>query len=75
MNRWTQTEEQQQTAIHIEPDAPEKDELARCGFTPEESIALLWLRRWYQSGGSDRMRLVRNFEFLKQLVMTGRLAV
>jgi len=29
---------------------------------------------WYQSGGSDRMQLVRNFEFLKWLVVTGKLA-
>ena len=73
MNRWTQPEEQQKTAIHREPDAPEKDELDRCSFTAEESIALLWLRNWYQSGGSDRMQLVRDWEFLKRLVMTGRL--
>ena len=51
------------------------DELARCGFTEEESAALLWLRRWYQSGGSDRIEIVRSFEFLKWLIMTRRLTV
>jgi hypothetical protein len=35
--------------------------------------ALLWLRQWYQTGGSDRMPILRHWEFLKQLVMTGRL--
>jgi hypothetical protein len=63
--------------IHVEEqrtrDLLEKDNLAECGFTAEESAALLWLRAWYQSGGSDRMQLVRNFEFLKLLVTTGRL--
>jgi len=29
---------------------------------------------WYQSGGSDRMQLVRHWEFLKWLVVTGKLA-
>jgi hypothetical protein len=75
MIRWTQAEAQQQTATHREPDAPEKDELARCGFTPEESTALLWLRRWYQSGGSDRSELLRHWEFLEWLVIMGLLDV
>jgi len=34
-------------------------------------VALLWLRHWYQTGGSDRMPLVRHWEFLKWLVMAG----
>ena len=59
----------------LEADTPEKDRLADCGFTAEEIVDLLWLRDWYQSGGSDRMQLVRNWEFLKRLVMTGRLEV
>ncbi len=49
--------------------------LSQCDFSTEESAALLWLRHWYQSGGSDRMQLVRHWEFLKWLVMTGRLEV
>jgi hypothetical protein len=67
--------EQLTTATHAEAGASEMDELARCGFTAEESVALFWLRCWYQSGGSDRMELVRNFEFLKWLVKAGKLTV
>jgi hypothetical protein len=33
----------------------------------------LWLRHWYQTGGSDRMPLVRHWKFLKWLVMAGML--
>ena len=57
----------------LETDAYERDWLSQWGFTAEESIALFWLRQWYQTGGSDRMSILRHWEFLKQLVMTGRL--
>ena len=50
------------------------DELAQDSFTAEEIAALFRLRGWYQSGGSDRMQLVRHWEFLKWLVVTGKLA-
>jgi len=60
-------------ATSLETDIPERNRLAEGGFTAEESAALLWLRHWYQSGGSDRMPILRHWEFLKQLVMTGRL--
>jgi hypothetical protein len=62
-------------ATHVETDAPTKDSLAQCGCTAEEIVALLWLRHWYQTGGSDRMEIVRHWEFLKWLVMTGKLEV
>jgi hypothetical protein len=75
MNLQIQAEDQLTIATYGETDAPERDGLAQCGFTAEESAALLWLRRWYQSGGSDRMEIVRHWEFLKWLVMTGKLEV
>ena len=59
--------------MRVETNAVERYQLAQWGFTAEEMVALLWLRRWYQSGGHDRMELVRHWEFLKLLVMTGRL--
>lgn len=59
----------------LETEAIESDGLVECGFTAEESAALLWLRSWYQSGGSDRIQLVRHWEFLKFLVLHGRLEV
>jgi len=75
MNTPIQTLEQLTEATHAETGVPEMDELAWCGFTTEESAALLWLRRWYQNGGSDRIEIVRRWEFLKWLVMTGKLTV
>ncbi len=51
------------------------ERLAGCGFTSDEIVSLLWLQQWYQTGGSDRVMLVRYWEFLKLLVLTGKLEV
>ena len=51
------------------------DELAQYSVSAEEIAALFWLRGWYQSGGSDRAELMHRWEFLKWLVVTGKLAV
>ena len=75
MNIPIETNEQRHMAAQREPIVTDLERLAECGFTASESAALLWLRHWYQSGGSDRMQLVRHWEFLKLLVMTGRLEV
>ena len=75
MNHQIQAEEERTMAMRVGTDAAEWDQLAQCGFSNEESTALLWLRCWYQTGGSDRMELLRHWEFLKWLVMTDRLAV
>ncbi len=56
-----------------EDTSSEVDVLMRHGFTTDEVISLLWLRQWYQTGGSDRMEIVRHLEFLKTLVMSGKL--
>ncbi len=53
--------------------APELDILARSGFTDEEITSLFWLRQWYQSGGSDRVEVIRHLEFVKLLVLNGKL--
>jgi hypothetical protein len=53
----------------------EIDLLARDGFSVEEIVALLWLRQWYQTAGSDRVQIVRRLEFLKFLVLHGKLEV
>ena len=47
--------------------------LTQSGFTPEETVSLLWLRQWYQNGGSDRVEVVRHLEFLKLLVTSGKM--
>jgi hypothetical protein len=70
-----ETNEQPHMAAHPEPIVTDQERLAGCGFTAEESAALLWLRQWYQMGGSDRVVLVRHWEFLKRLVVSGRLDV
>lgn len=51
----------------------ETEALAQGGFTQDEIISLLWLRQWYQHGGSDRVEIVRRLEFLKLLVVNGRI--
>jgi hypothetical protein len=50
----------------------ETEALEQCGFAQDEVISLLWLRQWYQHGGSDRVEIVRRLEFLKLLVVHGR---
>ena len=73
MNAQIRASERMTRATYLERDAPEMIGLAQCDFTAEEIAALLWLRQWYQTGGSDRMELVRHWEFLKWLVMSGKL--
>lgn len=58
---------------HVETVKPERETLARCGFTEEEIVALLWLRQWYQTGGSDRVALLHHWEFLKHLIESSKL--
>src|SRR5215471_16842831 len=62
-------------AIYSDTTLNEKDVLAQWGFTSQEITSLLWLRQWYQSGGSDRTIIVRHLEFLKMLVNSGDLEV
>lgn len=57
------------------PASAETEVLVHSGFTTEEIASLLRLRAWYQNGGSDRVDLVRHWEFLKFLVSTGQLPV
>ncbi|MBA2286233.1 MAG: hypothetical protein H0W02_12170 [Ktedonobacteraceae bacterium] len=58
---------------NIETITTDTDMLVQSGFTSEEIMALLWLRQWYQSGGSDRVEVVRHLEFLKLLVLNGKI--
>ena len=48
------------------------DVLAQNGFSQDEIISLLWLQQWYQHGGSDRIEVLRHFEFLRLLVVNGK---
>ena len=66
--------EQAFALIHtVETVETELETLARQGFSDDEITSLLWLRQWYQHGGSDRVEIVRRLEFLKQLVLQGKL--
>jgi hypothetical protein len=58
---------------NVETVIPERDMLVQYDFTDDEIVSLLWLRQWYQNGGSDRVEVVRHWKFLKLLVMSGKL--
>lgn len=66
--------EQPFTRVHtLTTVVTETETLAHQGFTEDEIVSLLWLRQWYQHGGSDRMEVVRRLEFLKHLVLRGQI--
>ena len=73
MNPQMQTEAQLETSTYADIALSETDLLAAWGFDQYEIASLLWLRRWYQTGGSDRAQIVRHLEFLRMLVQSGEL--
>ncbi len=73
MNPQIHSEEQLIKATIAETDTTETDTLTQSGFTSDEILSLLWLRQWYQNGGSDRTEIIRHLEFLKLLVLTGKI--
>ena len=62
-------------AAHTETVTTDMERLVGYGFTSEEIVSLLWLQNWYQSGGSDRIEVVRHWEFIQFLVLNGKLDV
>ena len=75
MNTHIDVEERLEMDSLVQMAGSEIDMLVGCGFSREEIAALLWLRQWYQTGGSDRVQIVRHLEFLKLLVLNGKLAL
>jgi hypothetical protein len=73
MNPQINSEEHLITATSTESETTEIDTLAQSGFTSDEIMSLLWLRQWYQNGGSDRTEVIRHLEFLKLLVLSGKI--
>ena len=73
MNSDIQAVEQLERETQVQGARTESDMLAQCGLSAEEIVALLWLRQWYQTGGSDRVQVLRQLEFLKFLVLHGKL--
>lgn len=57
----------------LETVVTETETLTYQGFTEDEITSLLWLRQWYQHGGSDRIEVVRRLEFLQHLVLQGQI--
>ena len=70
-----QAKELREMAAQTETTLPELEKLAECDCVSQEIVSLLWLRQWYQTGGSDRIAVVRQWEFLKFLVRTDKLDV
>ena len=73
MNPQIQREAQPELSTYADITLSETDLLAGWGFDPHEIASLLWLRQWYQTGGSDRASMVRHLEFLRLLVQSGEL--
>ncbi|HEX6478054.1 MAG TPA: hypothetical protein VF043_04350 [Ktedonobacteraceae bacterium] len=73
MNSQITTAEMSENTTVVDTTASDIDALTQCGYSADEIISLLWLRQHYQSGGSDRASIVRYLEFLRQLVISGKL--
>jgi len=73
MNPQIQSEKEFDLINNTEIAITETDTLVQNGFTSEEIVSLLWLRQWYQNGGSDRVEVLRHLEFLKLMVMNGKI--
>ena len=73
MNPQIQSEKELDIVNNPEIAATEMDELVKSGFTQDEIVSLFYLRQWYQTGGSDRVEVVRHLEFLKLMVMSGKI--
>ena len=58
---------------NVETSTDDMALLTQSGFTSDEIMSLLWLRQWYQNGGSDRTEVIRHLEFLKLLVLNGKM--
>ena len=73
MNPQIQSEKELDITNNTDITITETDELLQNGFTSDEVVSLIWLRNWYETGGSDRIEVVRYLEFLKLLVVSGRM--
>ena len=73
MNPQIQSEKHLELLTNAETATTETIALTEGGFTSDEIVSLLWLRQWYQNGGSDRIEVVRRLEFLKLMVMSGKI--
>lgn len=70
MNTHINTKKHGEMAADTEMITNDMESLDSYGFTYKE---LLRLQNWYQTRGSDRIEVVRRWEFLKFLVINGKL--
>lgn len=75
MHPHMQAQTHTELSMNADIEARGTELLTSWGFTPREIASLLWLRQWYQMGGSDRATMVRHLEFLRLLVQSGDLEV
>ena len=75
MNPQMKMEAHPELSTYADIAVSETDLLTSWGFDAHEIASLLWLRQWYQNGGSDRATMVRHLEFLRLLVQSGELEV
>jgi hypothetical protein len=61
--------------MDVTTTASDVELLVQEGFSSDEVMSLLWLRQWYQNGGSDRTEVIRRLEFIKLLVLNGKIDV
>ena len=73
MNPQIQSEKELDITNNTDITLTETDALLENGFTSDEIISLIWLRNWYQTGGSDRVEVMRYLEFLNLLVLSGKM--
>ena len=73
MNPQIQSEKELTITNNTDITITETDTLNESGFTSDEIVSLIWLRNWYQTGGSDRAEVMRHLEFLKLLVVSGKM--
>jgi hypothetical protein len=73
MNPQIQSEKELDIVNNADITITETDALTENGFTSEEIVSLLWLRQWYQNGGSDRVEVLRRLEFLKLMFTNGKI--
>jgi hypothetical protein len=67
MDSQIQPSDEHTPAPSLETDLPEREKVTESSFTPEELIAVLWLRRRYRSGGTDLLGIVEQEEFLEEI--------
>jgi len=65
--------QQRSMSIPLEAAASEEEWLAQNGFSTDQIAILYRLRRWHQMCNREHIAMLRHWEFLKQLVNSGKL--